>query len=216
MNGQQKQVFAALEQTGIIPVVVLDDAANAAPLGEALLAGGLAAAEVTFRTDAAEESIRTLSRMFPELLVGAGTVLTAEQAERAMEAGARFIVSPGMDEDFVWYCLDKGYPVCPGTQTASEMLAALSMGLDRVKFFPAENAGGLPMLHAIGAALTKLKFMPTGGINASNVKSYLASDKVFCCGGSWMVNKELIKAGDFETIRIKTAEAAAIVKEIRG
>ena len=209
-------VFERFEQIGIIPVVVLNDAKDALPLGRALTEGGLPAAEVTFRTDAAEESIRILSKEFPDMLVGAGTVLTKDQVDRAAAAGAKFIVSPGFDAEIVSYCIEKGIPVCPGTQTASEMIAAIKLGLTKVKFFPAENAGGLKMIKAVGAALTSLRFMPTGGINAENVREYLKEPKIFCCGGSWMVKGDLIAAGDFDTIRAKTAEAAAIVKEIRG
>ena len=216
MSNISEEIFSRFEQVGIIPVVVLNDAKDALPLGKALMEGGLPAAEVTFRTEAAEESIRIMSQNFPDMLVGAGTVLTKEQVDRAVNAGAKFIVSPGFDPEIVKYCLSKDIPVCPGTQTASEMIAAMNLGLTKVKFFPAENAGGLKMIKAIGAALTALKFMPTGGISADNVREYLKSDKIFCCGGSWMVKGDMIKAGDFELIKSKVAEAAAIVKEIRG
>ena len=216
MSNISEEIFSRFEQVGIIPVVVLNDAKDALPLGKALMEGGLPAAEVTFRTEAAEESIRIMSENFPDMLVGAGTVLTKEQVDRAVNAGAKFIVSPGFDPEIVKYCLSKDIPVCPGTQTASEMIAAMNLGLTKVKFFPAENAGGLKMIKAIGAALTALKFMPTGGISADNVREYLKSDKIFCCGGSWMVKGDMIKAGDFELIKSKVAEAAAIVKEVRG
>ena len=216
MSNISEEIFSRFEQVGIIPVVVLNDAKDALPLGKALMEGGLPAAEVTFRTEAAEESIRIMSENFPDMLVGAGTVLTKEQVDRAVNAGAKFIVSPGFDPEIVKYCLSKDIPVCPGTQTASEMIAAMNLGLTKVKFFPAENAGGLKMIKAIGAALTALKFMPTGGISADNVSEYLKSDKIFCCGGSWMVKGDMIKAGDFELIKSKVAEAAAIVKEVRG
>ena len=216
MSEKCEAVFKRFEEVGIIPVVVLNDAKDALPLGKALMEGGLPAAEVTFRTAAAEESIRIMSENFPDMLVGAGTVLTTEQVDRAVAAGAKFIVAPGLDEEVVKYCLERDIPVCPGTQTASEMMKALKLGLTRVKFFPAENAGGLKMIKAIGAALTALKFMPTGGINAENVKEYLASDKIFCAGGSWMVKGDMIKAGEFDRIRTMTAEAAAIVKAVRG
>ncbi|MBO4390223.1 MAG: bifunctional 4-hydroxy-2-oxoglutarate aldolase/2-dehydro-3-deoxy-phosphogluconate aldolase [Lachnospiraceae bacterium] len=216
MSEKCEAVFKRFEEIGIIPVVVLNDAKDALPLGKALMEGGLPAAEVTFRTAAAEESIRIMSENFPDMLVGAGTVLTTEQVDRAVAAGAKFIVAPGLDEEVVKYCLERDIPVCPGTQTASEMMAALKLGLTRVKFFPAENAGGLKMIKAIGAALTALRFMPTGGINAENVKEYLKSDKIFCAGGSWMVKGDLIKAGEFDKIRTMAAEAAEIVKECRG
>lgn len=213
------KVTAVLEkfsEVGIIPVVVLNDAKDAEPLGKALMEGGLPAAEVTFRTDAAEESIRIMAEKFPDMLVGAGTVLTIEQAERAVAAGAKFIVSPGFDQEIVDYCLERDIPVCPGIQTPSEVIKAYKSGLDHVKFFPAENAGGLSMIKAVGAAFPAMKFMPTGGISASNVTEYLKDSKIFCCGGSWMVKGDLIKAGDFDTILAKVKEAAAIVKEVRG
>lgn len=218
MSNSQKveNVLNGLGKTGIIPVVVLNNAGNARPLGRALMEGGLPAAEVTFRTDAAEESIRILSEEYPEMLVGAGTVLTIDQVDRAVGAGAKFIVSPGFDPEIVKYCLSKDIPVCPGTQTPSEMIAAMKLGIDHLKFFPAEQSGGLQMIKAVTAALTGVKIMPTGGINADNASDYLKSDKVFCVGGSWMVKSSFINAGDFETIRKKTEEAAAIVKMARA
>ena len=215
MSTKADAVFQKFEEVGIIPVVVLNDAKDAEPLGKALMQGGLPAAEVTFRTAAAEESIRIMAEKFPDMLVGAGTVLTIDQVDRAVAAGAKFIVAPGLDEEIVKYCLEKDIPVCPGTQTASEMMKAIKLGLTHVKFFPAENAGGLAMIKAIGAALTALRFMPTGGINATNVVEYLKNDKIFCCGGSWMVKGDMIKAGQFDEIEKKVAEAAAIVKENR-
>ena len=216
MSAKTDAVFQKFTEVGIIPVVVLNDAKDAEPLGKALMEGGLPAAEVTFRTEAAEESIRIMAEKFPDMLVGAGTVLTIEQVDRAVAAGAKFIVAPGLDEEIVKYCLEKDIPVCPGTQTASEMMKAIKLGLTHVKFFPAENAGGLKMIKAVGAALTALKFMPTGGISAANVTEYLQSDKIFCCGGSWMVKGDMIKAGDFDVIKEKVAEAAGIVKSVRS
>ena len=215
MSAKTDAVFQKFEEVGIIPVVVLNDAKDAEPLGNALMKGGLPAAEVTFRTAAAEESIRIMAEKFPDMLVGAGTVLTIDQVDRAVAAGAKFIVAPGLDEEIVKYCLEKDIPVCPGTQTASEMMKAIKLGLTHVKFFPAENAGGLAMIKAIGAALTALRFMPTGGINAANVVDYLKNDKIFCCGGSWMVKGDMIKAGQFAEIEAKVAEAAEIVKANR-
>ncbi len=198
MNSPKTQeVLKKFTEVGIIPVVVLNDAKDAEPLGKALMEGGLPAAEVTFRTDAAEESIRIMAEKYPDMLVGAGTVLTIDQVDRAVKAGAKFIVSPGFDPEIVKYCLEKDIPVCPGTQTPTEVIAAYKLGLDHVKFFPAENAGGLSMIKAVGAAMTTMKFMPTGGINAENVVEYLKSDKIFCCGGSWMVKGDMIKAGQF-------------------
>ena len=217
MNSEKTvKALEKFSEVGIIPVVVLNDAKNAEPLGKALMEGGLPAAEVTFRTDAAEESIRIMAEKFPDMLVGAGTVLTIEQVDRAVAAGAKFIVSPGFDADIVKYCLEKDIPVCPGIQTPTELTQAVKMGLDHVKFFPAENAGGLPMINAVGAAFPHVKFMPTGGISASNVSEYLKSSRIFCCGGSWMVKGALIDGGEYDTIRSLVKEAADLVKKIRG
>lgn len=210
------KILESLKEIGIVPVVVLDDAKDAAPLAEALIEGDLPCAEVTFRTAAAEESIRIMAEKYPEMLVGAGTVLTIDQVNRAVKAGAKFIVSPGLNPQVVQYCQNIGVPVTPGVQTPSEIEQALSLGLDVVKFFPAEPAGGLKMIKAIAAPYTTLTFMPTGGINAQNVKEYLAYNRILACGGSWMVKNDLIKAGDFDKIKEMTKEAAAIVKEIRG
>lgn len=212
MNDTLKQIGS----TGIVPVVVLNKADDAEPLAQALVKGGLPCAEVTFRTDAAEESIRRIAKKFPEMFVGAGTVLTTEQADRAVGAGAKFIVSPGLNPKVVEHCLKKGYPITPGIMTPTELEMALGFGLDVVKFFPAENAGGLKMIKAMSAPYTMMKFMPTGGINATNVRDYLASNKILACGGSWMVKGDLINAGDFIQIEKLTREAAVIVKEIRG
>ena len=203
-------------KTGIVPVVVLNNASDAEPLAEALINGGLPCAEVTFRTEAAEDSIKLMSKKFPEMFVGAGTVLTTEQVDRAIGAGAKFIVSPGFNPKVVEYCLKNNYPITPGIMTPTELEMALGFGLDVVKFFPAENAGGLKMIKAMSAPYTMMKFMPTGGINAENVGEYLACDKILACGGSWMVKGDLIKGGNFAEIEKLTAEAAAIVKEIRG
>ena len=204
------------EELGVIPVVVLNDAKDALPLAKALYEGGLPCAEVTFRTAAAEESIRILSEKFPEMIVGAGTVLTIEQVDRAVKAGAKFIVSPGTNPKVVDYCVKNNIPITPGTCTPSNVETALEFGLDVVKFFPAEPSGGLNFIKAIAAPYVGVKFMPTGGINAKNVRDYLAYDRIIACGGSWMVTKDLIKAGDFEQIKKLTAEAAEIVKEVRG
>lgn len=210
---------AVLEQignTGIVPVVVLNDSGDAEPLARALCEGGLPCAEVTFRTEAAEESIRIMTEKFPEMLVGAGTVLTTEQVDRAVAAGARFIVSPGLNPRVVKHCLEKNIPVTPGTQTPSEMEQAMELGLDVVKFFPAEPAGGIKMIKAVAAPYTTLKFMPTGGININNVEEYLKYDRILACGGSWMVKGDLIDAGKFDEIRQMTKDAAEMVKRIRG
>ena len=209
-------VLEQFQKIGIIPVVVLDDAKDAEPLGRALMEGGLPCAEATFRTAAAEEPIRIMSEKFPDMLVGAGTVLTTEQVDRAVAAGAKFIVSPGINPKVVEYCVKKNIPITPGTCNPSNVETALEFGLDVVKFFPAEPAGGLKYIKAIAAPYVGMKFMPTGGINAENVKDYLKYDRILACGGSWMVKGDLIKAGDFEKIKELTAEAAQIVKDIRG
>lgn len=209
-------VLKQMSGYGIIPVVVLNDVKDALPLGKALVDGGIPCAEVTFRTDAAEESIRIMSENFPEMLVGAGTVLTTEQVDRAVAAGAKFIVSPGLNPKVVKYCLEKNIPVTPGVITPSEIEQAIELGLEVVKFFPAEPFGGLKTIKALAAPYTKMKFMPTGGINISNVRDYLAFDKIIACGGSWMVSGNLVKEGKFDEITKLVAEAAEIVKEVRG
>ena len=203
-------------KTGIVPVVVLNNASDAEPLAEALINGGLPCAEVTFRTEAAEDSIKLMSKKFPEMFVGAGTVLTTEQVDRAIGAGAKFIVSPAFNPKVVEYCLKNNYPITPGIMTPTELEMALEFGLDVVKFFPAENAGGLKMIKAMAAPYTKMKFMPTGGINPQNVREYLQCDKILACGGSWMVKGDLINSGNFAEIEKLTKEASQIVKEIRG
>ncbi len=211
MNDILKQIG----NTGIVPVVVLNKVSDAVPLADALIKGGLPCAEVTFRTDAAEGAIKEISKKFPQMFVGAGTVLTTEQVDRAIGAGAKFIVSPGFNPKVVEYCLKNNYPICPGIMTPTELEMALGFGLDVVKFFPAENAGGLKMIKAMSAPYTMMKFMPTGGINATNVRDYLACDKILACGGSWMVKGDLISAGNFAEIEKLTREAAEIVREIR-
>ena len=210
------EVLRKIGEVGIIPVVVLNDARDAEPLAKALIDGGLPCAEVTFRTDAAEGSIAIMTKKYPELFVGAGTVLTTEQADRAIDAGARFIVSPGLNPEVVRHCIDRGITVCPGVCTPTEVEVALGLGLDTVKFFPAEASGGLGFIKAIAAPYTTLKFMPTGGISAGNVRDYLAYDRILACGGSWMVKGDLIRSGNFDKITQLVKEAAAIVKEVRG
>ena len=199
----------------VVPVVVLDDADDAAPLAEALVKGGLPCAEVTFRTEAAEESIRIMSEKYPDMLVGAGTVLTTEQVDRAVAAGAKFIVSPGFDPEIVDYCMEKNIPVFPGCVSPSEVAQAVKRGLKVVKFFPAEQAGGLAMLKAMAAPYTMLKFMPTGGINTKNLKEYLGFSKILCCGGSWMVKGDMIKNKEFDKITEMTREATELAAAAR-
>lgn len=209
-------VTEKISSLGVVPVVVLEDAKDAAPLAKALVEGGLPCAEVTFRTDAAEESIRIMTSGYPDMFVGAGTVLTIEQVDRAVKAGAKFIVSPGFDPEIVDYCLDKEIPVFPGCITPSEVAQAVKRGLKVVKFFPAEQFGGVGTIKAMAAPYVGLKFMPTGGIHAKNLESYLSCDKIIACGGSWMVKGDLVKAGKFEEIRAMTEEAVKLVKEIRN
>ena len=210
------EVLNKLHEIGIVPVVVIDDAKDAIPLAKALIEGGLPCAEVTFRTAAAADAIKAIADNFPEMLVGAGTVLTTEQVDRAVAAGAKFIVSPGTNPKVVKYCVEKNIPITPGTCNPSDVEQALECGVNIVKFFPAEPAGGLKYIKAIAAPYVDVKFMPTGGINANNVRDYLAYNKIWACGGSWMVKGDLIKAGDFDKIKELTAEAVQIVKEVRG
>ena len=179
------------EELGVIPVVVLNDVKDALPLAKALYEGGLPCAEVTFRTAAAEESIRVMHEAYPDMVLAAGTVLTTEQVDRAVAAGASLIVSPGFDPEIVDYCISKNIEVVPGIVTPSELAQAVKRGLTRVKFFPAEAAGGLKMIKAMCAAYTNVRIMPTGGINAKNISEYLECDKIFCCGGSWMVKGDI-------------------------
>lgn len=205
-----------IAEFGVVPVVILNDEKDAKPLADALVAGGLPCAEVTFRTEVAEESIRIMTNAYPEMLVGAGTILTTEQVDRAVTAGAKFIVSPGFDPEIVDYCLAKEIPVFPGCVTPSEVAQAVKRGLKVVKFFPAEQYGGVSTIKALAAPYTMVKFMPTGGVNAANLKDYLSCDKIVCCGGSWMVKGDLIKAGEFDRIREMTREAVELVRSIRA
>lgn len=202
-----KEIAEKFQKFGVVPVVVLEDTKDAVPLAKALVEGGLPCAEVTFRTEAAEESIRFMAEQFPEMLVGAGTVLTTEQVDAAVGAGAKFIVSPGFDSKIVDYCLEKDIPVFPGCITPSEVAQAVKRGLKVVKFFPAEPAGGISMIKAMAAPYTGIRFMPTGGINAKNLEDYLSCDKILCCGGSWMVKGDLVEAGEFDKITELTREA---------
>lgn len=203
MNDVLKQIGAY----GVVPVVKIDNAEDAVPLGKALIDGGLPLAEVTFRTAAAEQAIREMAKAFPEMLIGAGTVLTTDQVDRAVAAGAKFIVAPGLNVKIVKYCIEKGVPITPGCSCPSDIEAALECGLEVVKFFPAEACGGLAAIKAMSAPYGGVKFMPTGGINEKNIDSYLAFNKIHACGGSWMVKDALIKSGNFEEITRLTREA---------
>lgn len=205
-----------LRKYGVVPVVVLDDSKDALPLAKALVNGGLPCAEVTFRTSAAKEAIRLMVEAYPDMLVGAGTVLNIEQAKEAINVGAKFIVSPGFDDDLVRYCKENNIPVFPGVVTPTEVMKALKYDLKVLKFFPAENYGGLATIKALSAPFNNIQFMPTGGINSKNIKDYLANNKIIACGGSWMVKKDLINDGKFDVIESLVKEAVSIVKEIRG
>lgn len=185
---------------GIVPVVKLDRVEDAVPLANALIAGGMRCIEVTFRTACAEEAIRAIAKQVPDMLVGAGTVLTPEQAQRAVDAGAKFVVSPGLNETTVQYCVEHSIPIFPGCSSPSDVEKALSFGLTYLKFFPAEACGGLKTIKAMCGPYTNVTFMPTGGINEDNLSSYLAYEKILACGGSWMVKDSLIQAGRFDEI----------------
>ena len=198
------QKFAAL---GIVPVIKLNDPADAVPLCRALAKGGLPVAEITFRTAAAEESIRRVAQELPDVLVGAGTVLTIAQADKAMNAGAKFIVTPGFNPEVVGHCVEKGYPIFPGCPTTSDIEQAIRFGLKVVKFFPAEAMGGLATIKAVSAPYGDMLFMPTGGVNEDNLNTYLSFPKIIACGGSWMAKSDLIEAGEFDKIEEITRSA---------
>ena len=206
----------ALRRLRIVPVIVIDDAANALPLADALTEGGLPCAEITFRTAGAAEALRRIAAERPGLLVGAGTVLTPEQAAKARSAGAKFIVSPGLHTRVVDYCLEHDLPVYPGVCTPTEVAAALEKGLRVVKFFPAEPMGGLSFLKAIAAPFGEMEFMPTGGVTASLLGAYLGFRKVVACGGSWMAPSDWIAAKQFDRIREETLRATALARATRG
>ena len=196
-----------LSLAGLVPVIAINDAEDAVPLCKALSDGGLPVAEITFRTAAAEEAIRRVHQELPNVLLCAGTVLTCEQVDRAVNAGAAAIVSPGLNPEVVKYCIARNIPVCPGTANPSDIEAALSLGLNAVKFFPAETLGGLKLIKAMAAPYTTVKFMPTGGINEKNMLDYLAYDKILCCGGSWMVPADAVAAKDWARITELTRSA---------
>lgn len=201
------EVLKRFQNLGIIPVVKMDDVNMAVPLAKALCEGGLPVAEVTFRTAAAEEAIRAMTQAYPDMFVGAGTVLTTEQVDRAVAAGAKFIVSPGLNPKVVRYCIERGVTITPGTSSPTDIEQALELGLEAVKFFPAEASGGLAKIKAMAAPYVNMMFMPTGGIHAGNLKSYLDFPKVLACGGSWMVSDALIHVGEFDKIKELTKEA---------
>ena len=201
-----------LHQLRLLPVIALNRAEQAEPLGQTLLAAGLPAAEITFRTPVAAEVIRRLRAAFPELLIAAGTILTPAQVDTALAAGADFIVSPGLNPTTVRHCQQQGIPIIPGVNNPSQVEQALELGLSTLKFFPAEASGGIAMLKAL-AAVYPVQFMPTGGISPSNLQPYLALPNVFACGGSWMVPSELIDQGDWTTLGRLIADAVALLDQ---
>jgi 2-dehydro-3-deoxyphosphogluconate aldolase/(4S)-4-hydroxy-2-oxoglutarate aldolase len=208
-------VVDQIGRLGLVPVVEIPDAALAGPLGQALLAGGLPCAEITFRTSSAAAAIAVLRRECPDLLVGAGTVLTPAQVDAAADAGAAFIVAPGFNPVTLERARARGLPMIPGVCTPTEIEQALSHGVDVLKFFPAEAAGGVAFLRAVSAPYKNVRFIPTGGVSASNLASYLALPQVLACGGSWMVSQGLLLRGDFEAIRRLTSEAVSVAAAAR-
>lgn len=201
------EILEKISRIGIVPVIKIDRVEDALPLGKALCEGGLPVAEVTFRTEHAYEAMKIMNENLPEMLLGAGTVLTTKQVDDALEAGAKFIVSPGLNPEVVKYCNEKNVPIVPGCANPSDIEAALSLGLTTVKFFPAEPLGGLKMIKALAAPYVNVNFMPTGGIKETNIVEYLAYDRIVACGGTWMIDSEAIKNKDFDHIKKLTQNA---------
>ena len=210
------KTFEALSRIGVVPVITIDRPQDAVPLARALLNGGIGCAEITFRTASAEEAIQRISGECHEMLVGAGTVLTVQQAEQAMRAGAQYIVAPGFDAAVVDWCQKRGVPVLPGVATPTEINMALARGVKLLKFFPSEEIGGMRMLKALHAPYQEVQFIPTGGIKAHNLAEYLALPNVVACGGSWMATGSMISEGKFDEITRLSREARAIVQRARG
>ncbi|MCI1952257.1 MAG: bifunctional 4-hydroxy-2-oxoglutarate aldolase/2-dehydro-3-deoxy-phosphogluconate aldolase [Clostridiales bacterium] len=208
-------MYETLQKVGIVPVIKIDTAAHAVPLAKALKNGGLPAAEITFRSEAAEESIRAISKEVPDLFLCAGTILTPSLARQAVDAGAKAIISPGTNLETVRWCKEKNIPVIPGCATPSEVEACMREGLDLVKLFPSEVVGGVAMLKALSGPYASMRFMPTGGVKPNNVKDYLSQKNVLACGGTWIVPSDLLKAGNFEEIERLAKEAAALRDEVR-
>lgn len=204
-------VAEIIEKLKVVPVIKLDDAKDAVPLGKSLVEGGLPVAEITFRTEAAEEAIRRMSGAYPEIAVGAGTLTSVEQAKRALDAGASFFVSPGFHKGITEFAIQNNIPVYPGVCTPTELMMAMEYGLPVVKFFPAGQYGGLKTIKALSGPFPRMKFMPTGGINQGNIREYLAEPCVIACGGSWMVKDDMLKKQDFDGIRQLVSEAVALV-----
>ncbi len=210
MMSEQTDLLELVEKRKIVPVVKLDDAKDAIPLCGALCEGGLPVAEITFRTEAAEESIRRASNAFPDMLIGAGTIVNTEQAKRAADAGAKFLVTPGFSGKVTEFAIENNLLIFPGTCTPTEIMAALEYGLHIVKFFPAKQYGGLDTIKALSAPFPSIRFMPTGGVNAANLREFLACEKIIACGGSWMVKDAHIKEGQFAEITRLTQEAVEL------
>ena len=209
------EILEEIRNIGIVPVIKIEHEEDACPLAEALIRGGIPCAEVTFRTKAAKGAIQAISERYPKMLVGAGTILTREQVDEAVMAGAKFIVSPGLNPSVVSYCIEKGIIVIPGCCTPSDIERAIELGLNVIKFFPAEPAGGVSMIKALSAPYTNVMFMPTGGINRNNMNNYLMCSKVVACGGSWMVTEELIKEKRFDEITRLSKEAVHTMLNFR-
>ena len=210
------EVIQRIGEIGLVPVVKIDDASDALHLAQALVEGGLPVAEVTFRTDAAAQSIAAIAKEFPQMIVGAGTVLTRAQVDAAIDAGSTFIVSPGLNPDTLDYALSRGALMMPGISDASGVEAARARGVETVKFFPAEPAGGLPYIKALAGPYANVRFMPTGGINLSNLASYLACPSILACGGTWMVAEDLVAGKRWDEVTRICQEAVQIIKEVRG
>ena len=204
-------VMEQIGQSGIVPVVVIEDAASAVPTAWALLDGGIRTMEITFRTPCAADAIQAVAKGVPDMLVGAGTILSVEKAVIAREAGAQFIVSPGYDDPLVAYCIAEGIPVIPGCVTPTEIMAALSRGLTILKFFPANLFGGLPAMKTLAGVFRDVRFVPTGGISAEDIENYLTQPYIFAVGGSWLCTSADISEGRFDRITELAARAAASV-----
>ena len=212
---EKDQIIQRMYGYGVVPVVVIEDSAQALPAADALAKGGLPIMEITLRTDAALDSIRAVRRQRPDVLVGAGTVLTLEQCKESVEAGAQFIVSPGFDAEMVRWCAEKGIPVTPGCVTPTEIMAALALGVDIIKFFPAQIYGGLAAMKALSGPFRQVRFIPTGGVNAENLHTYMETPFVFAAGGSWICASVDLKSGNFDEIERKAAEAVRVVRAAR-
>ena len=210
------KIIEKISAMGVVPVVAIENASDVGGLGDALIGGGLPCAEITFRTAAAASAIRNLCNSHPGILVGAGTVLTKSDAETAVDAGASFVVTPGFDGDLVDWCLGQRIPVIPGVMTPTDINAAINRKLNVLKFFPAEAAGGVKTLKAISGPYGNIKFVPTGGITLGNLEEYLSLPNVVACGGSWLVKKDQISSGEFDTIESLVREAVQLVDRIRG